>query len=93
MIYDAGMRRLLASAATATLALALSAPAAMAELSGEGSYGEIDDAIVTKFFFFVIFLFPVFLLLMSLGQHKLEKRKYARRAAAKGSDDRFSGGW
>jgi Na+-driven multidrug efflux pump len=93
MIYDAAMRRMLVTTATAITALALSAPAAMAELSGEGKYGEIDDAIVTKFWFYVIFLLPVFLLVMSLAQHKLEKRKYARRAAQKGSDERFSGGW
>ena len=76
------MRRLLAASITAITALAVGAPAAMAELSGEGKYGEITDAIVTKFFFYVIFLFPVFLLVMSVLQSKLEKRKYARRAAA-----------
>ncbi len=87
------MRRLLASTATALTALALGAPAALAELSGEGTYGEIDDAVVTKFFFYVIFLLPLFLALMSVLQARLEARKAARKAAAKGSDDRFSGGW
>jgi len=87
------MRRLLTVSITAATALAVGAPAALAELSGEGTYGEITDAIVTKFFFYVIFLFPVFLLLMSLLQSKLEKRKHARKAAAKGSAERLDGGW
>jgi len=87
------MRRLFTSLATAVLILGVAAPAALAQLSGEGTYGEIDDKIVTHAGFLIIFLFPVFLLVMSLGQAKLEKRKYARQAAAKGVDGRFSGGW
>jgi hypothetical protein len=89
------MRRLVTSFATAITALALAAPAALAQNSGEGIYGETDDKVVTYAGFILIVAFPVLVLLLSLLQGKLEKRKKDRMKAAKaaGGDDRWKQGW
>ena len=65
---------------------ALTAPVALAAEGhdgGEGWVGETNDKIVTNFGFAVIAFFPLFILLMSLLQWQLEKRKDASKAAAK----------
>lgn len=65
---------------------ALTAPVAMAAEGhdgGEGWLGETNDKIVTNFGFAVIGFFPLFILLMSLLQWQLEKRKDAAKVAAK----------
>ena len=89
------MRRLVTSFATAITALALAAPAALAQNSGEGIYGETNDKVVTYAGFILIIAFPVLVLLLSLLQNKLEKRKKTRMKAAKasGGDDRWKQGW
>jgi hypothetical protein len=66
--------------------LALTAPAAMAvegHDGGEGWLGETNDAMVTNAGFLLIGFFPLFILVMSLIQWKLEKRKDASKEAAK----------
>ncbi len=62
---------------------------------GEGWVGETNDKIVTNFGFVLIAFFPLFILLMSIGQHKLDKRKDARKKAAKARAARadLRGGW
>jgi hypothetical protein len=62
---------------------------------GEGWVGESDDKIVTNFGFVLIAFFPIFILLASLLQHKLDKRKDARKKAAKARAARadLRGGW
>jgi preprotein translocase subunit SecG len=62
---------------------------------GEGWVGETDDKIVTNFGFVLIAFFPIFILLASLLQHKLDKRKDARKKAAKARAARadLRGGW
>jgi preprotein translocase subunit SecG len=89
------MRRLATTFVTAITTLALAAPAAMAENSGEGLYGETDDKVVTYTGFILIIAFPILVLLLSLLQGKLEKRKKDRMKAAKaaGGDDRWKQGW
>jgi preprotein translocase subunit SecG len=89
------MRRLATIFATTITTLALAAPAAMAANSGEGLYGETDDKVVTYAGFILIVAFPVTVLLLSLLQGKLEKRKKDRMKAAKaaGGDDRWKQGW
>jgi hypothetical protein len=85
------MRLALATVVT----FALIAPVALAHDGGEGTYGETNDKIVTNAGFIVIGFFPLFILLMSLLQWRLDKRKYARKAAAKrraGSAE-WHGGW
>jgi len=63
--------------------VALAADSSQEPLSGEGLYGAADDKVVTNFFFVVIFVVPIFVLTMSLIMIRLEKRKDARKAAAK----------
>ena len=89
-----GMRRTLVALATALLTLALLAPPAMAQISGEGLI-EGNDRNVTMVGFIVIGFFPLFILLASLLQWRLDKRKEARKAAEKArSGSRvWQGGW
>jgi ABC-type nickel/cobalt efflux system permease component RcnA len=92
------MRRLLTSLTTlstfALLALVL-APAALAENDGRGFYGATNDKVITNAGFILIIFFPTFALFASLLQSHLEKRKDARKAAAKGREGnaRWRGGW
>ena len=73
----------------------LSAPAALAHDQGQGWYGETNDKVVTNAGFILIIFFPTFILLASLLQWKLDKRKDARKKAAKAraSSRRWQGGW
>jgi hypothetical protein len=89
------MRRLTKTLMLTIALLALSAPAAFAQASGEGTYGETDDKVVTGAAFIVLAFFPLFVLLVSLLQWRLEKRKDARKSAIKaaGGDKRWTGGW
>jgi hypothetical protein len=77
------------------VAFALLAPVALAHDGGEGTYGETSDKVVTNAGFMVIAFFPLFILAMSLLQWRLEKRKDARKAAAKrrASAAEWRGGW
>ncbi len=89
------MRRLLASLASCAALLLLFAPAALAENNGRGFYGATNDKVVTAAGFILIVFFPTFVLLASLLQKRLEKRKDARVAAQRShaSDARWRGGW
>ena len=86
------MRRIVASA---LLVLLLLPASAFAQASGEGLYGETDDKVVTNAGFILIIFFPTFVLVMSLLQWKLEKRKDAKKKLIKanGGDERWKGGW
>jgi flagellar biosynthesis/type III secretory pathway M-ring protein FliF/YscJ len=80
--------RALALLPTAALMFLLLAPTALADsseevVSGEGLYGPADDKVVTNAGFLIIIFVPLFILTMSLIQARLEKRKDARKAAAK----------
>ena len=71
--------RLIALSMTASLAgLLLASPIAMAA-DGEGLYGRTDDKVITFFCFGVIIFFTVFVIGMSLLQHRLETRKERAR--------------
>jgi len=89
------MRRLTSTIVTTIALVALTAPAALAQSSGEGTYGEADDKVVTNAGFIIIGAIPLFILLMSLLQWSLERRKESRKAAIKaaGGDHRWHGGW
>ena len=54
--------------------LLLAAPAAMGA-DGEGLYGRTDDQVITFFAFGVIIFFTLFVIGMSVLQHRLETRK------------------
>ena len=96
------MRRPIAAITLALTALLLAAPAALADqllepLSGEGTYGEANDKVVTNAGFLIIIVVPLFLLTMSLIQMALERRKDRRKAAAKklkaGTSVDWQAGW
>ncbi len=77
---------------------ALSAPVALAAPGhdgGEGPFGPAGDKVVTNAGFILIFGFPILVLLLSLLQGHLEKRKDRRLAAAKARRARADvrGGW
>jgi hypothetical protein len=78
-----------------TCLLLVAAPAALAFDGGEGWYGETNDKVVTNAGFVIIAAFPLLIMVISLVQSRLEKRKDARLAAARArkarSDQR--GGW
>ena len=88
------MRALKTSVLTLAL-LAIAAPAAFAHDGGEGWWGETNDKVITNAGFILIAFFPLFILCMSLLQWKLEKRKDARKKAAKARVARADvrGGW
>ena len=73
------------------LAFVLIAPAALAHDGGQGAYGTADDKVVTKAGFIVIIFFPTFILVMSLLQWRLEKRKERRKKTLPPAD--WAGGW
>ena len=88
------MRRLAASLPASLVLLALLAPAALARVGhdgGQGTYGEANDKVVTKAGFIVIIFFPVLILLLSLLQNALEKRKARRKRHLPARD--WAGGW
>jgi hypothetical protein len=90
------MRRLLAKAAPLALLLMLTLSAtAFASNDGRGFYGATDDKVVTDAGFIVIVFFPTFVFLMSKLQGHLEKRKDARKKAAKAQlgNAYLRGGW
>ncbi len=70
------------------------APAALASY-GRGLYGEVNDKVVTNFGFILIGGFPLVILVFSLIQWRLEKRKEARKAAEKAllGNATWHGGW
>jgi len=79
-----------------TLALlAVTAPAALAHDGGEGLWGETNDKVITNAGFILIAFFPLFILFASLIQWRLDKRKEARKRAAKARVARadMRGGW
>jgi hypothetical protein len=77
------------------LAFAPGAFAAVKENGGQGWAGELNDGMVTNIMFATIAFFPTVILLVSLLEWRLEKRKHARedavRAREKSAD--WRGGW
>ena len=71
------------------------APVALAHDGGEGWWGETDDKVVTNAGFVIIAAFPLLIMIISLIQSRLEKRKDARLAAARARKARADqrGGW
>jgi hypothetical protein len=73
----------------------LSAPVALASDDGQGTYGPANDQVVTNAGFILIGGIPLLLMLLSLLQGGLEKRKQRRLKAAKARRTRADqrGGW
>lgn len=82
------MRRLLVVFGTILSTFAVTAATAMAANpkldGGTGTLGENNDLQVTLFGFTFLVAITAFISIMSLLQWRLDKRKYARMAAAKG---------
>jgi peptidoglycan biosynthesis protein MviN/MurJ (putative lipid II flippase) len=81
--------------AVLTTALLL-APAALARAyGGEGWYGETSDKTITYSMYLVIIFFPTIIVVFSLIQRRLDRRKHARldatRRRAASAD--WRGGW
>ena len=88
------MRRLAVSLTTTFILLALLAPAALARVGhdgGQGTYGEADDKVVTNAGFIFIIFFPLLVLLLSLLQGALDRRKARRKKHLPARD--WAGGW
>jgi hypothetical protein len=90
-----GPMRALRTTLLALALLALTAPAAIAHDGGEGLYGETNDKVITNAGFILIAFSPLFVFVMSLIQWRLDKRKDARKRAAKARTARADvrGGW
>jgi preprotein translocase subunit SecG len=72
------------------------APAAFARADGgEGWYGETNDKVITNTMFIVIAFFPTLILVLSLIQWRLDKRKHAKMDAYKrrAANADWRGGW
>lgn len=80
-----------------SVALLALAPAASAKVAygGEGWYGETNDKVITSAMFIVIAFFPAVIVLFSLIQWRLDKRKHSRMDAAKrrALNADWRGGW
>lgn len=87
------MRRLGLSLTVSVTLLLLTAPGAFAHDGGEGLLGNVSDKTVTDAGFIVIAFFPLFVLVMSLIQWRLEKRKDARKQATKKLSGEWHSGW
>ena len=87
--------RVLKTSLLALAVLAVTAPAALAHDGGEGLWGETNDKVITNAGFVLIAFFPLFVLFASLLQWRLDKRKEARKRAAKERVARadLRGGW
>ncbi len=91
-------RRVLPALFVSATTLLLFAQVALADSRndhGEGWYGESNDLAVTYAGFILIAFFPLFILFASLALWRLDKRKDARKAAAKARAARADarGGW
>ena len=78
------------------VAMLVFAPAALAtNYGGEGWYGETSDSTITYAMYIVIAFFPTVILLLSLLQWRLEKRKQAKLKAARrrAASADWHGGW
>jgi preprotein translocase subunit SecG len=79
-----------------SVALLTFAPAAFArDDGGEGWFGETTDKNITNTMFVVIAFFPIVIVVLSLIQWRLEKRKHAKHDAAKRREANadWRGGW
>jgi UDP-N-acetylmuramyl pentapeptide phosphotransferase/UDP-N-acetylglucosamine-1-phosphate transferase len=92
------MRRARLTTAFLIVAFALLALAPVASAhagGGQGWYGESSDKAVTTAMFAVIIFFPLIIVLFSVIQARLDKRKHARVDAAKrrAASVDWRGGW
>lgn len=77
------------------LVFAPSAFAAVRDNGGQGWAGELNDGMVTNVMFFTIAFFPTVILVFSLIQWRLSKRKHGREDAVRAREQSadWRGGW
>ena len=78
------------------ISLIANAPAALAVATGgQGWYGATNDKVITNAMFITIAFFPTIIIIFSLIQWRLDKRKHARMDAAKrrAANVDWRGGW
>ena len=88
--------RILSVALSALAASLLLAPAALATAhGGEGWYGESSDKTITYAMYLVIIFFPTLIIVFSLIQWRLDRRKHARIASTRrrAASADWRGGW
>ena len=88
--------RLIAALISFGVVLLAFAPTALARAyGGEGWYGESSDKTITYAMYLVIIFFPTIIVLFSVIQWRLDKRKHARMRAAKqrAANVDWRGGW
>jgi hypothetical protein len=76
--------------------LLAAAPAALARAyDGEGWYGATNDKTITYAMYTVIVFFPTIILILSVIQWRLDKRKHAKMRAARrrAANADWRGGW
>jgi len=80
---------------TAVTLLTLVPDALARDNGGQGWYGETNDKVITNAMFLVILFFPLLILVLSLIQWRLDKRKHAKMDAAKrrAVNADWRGGW
>lgn len=92
-------RRITTALITVGVTLLLNASLALAATGenggGQGFYGETSDKSITITMFIVIAFFPTVILVLSLVQRRLDKRKHAKMDAAKrrAVNPEWRGGW
>lgn len=80
----------------ALTALLVLAPCALARAyAGEGWYGQTNDKTITYAMYITIGFFPVIIILFSVLQWRLDRRKHAKVAAARrrAASVDWRGGW
>ena len=89
------MRRTAQTLLLAAIVLATNAGTALAHDGGEGWWGETNDEVITNAGFVLIAFFPLLIFVLSMIMWRLDKRKDARKAAAKARRARADvrGGW
>lgn len=88
--------RILTALTTAALTLLVLAPAALARsYAGEGWYGETSDKTITYAMYLVIIFFPTIIIVFSLLQWRLDRRKHHKMDVAKrrAASVDWRGGW
>jgi hypothetical protein len=91
------IRNVLRIALLTVVSFLLMAPVALADPhdGGEGLWGETNDKVVTYTGFILIVGIPILVLILTLIQSSLDRRKDRRMAAAKARQSRadLRGGW
>ena len=88
--------RLIAALISFGVVLLAFAPTALARAyGGEGWYGESSDKTITYAMYLVIIFFPTIIVIFSVLQWRLDKRKHAKMRAAKrrAANVDWRGGW